>query len=105
MLEPETWSDILAIVDAQIEESASLDFKLQPGSNNSIAKDVAAMTVDGGVILIGIAENDSRAVEAPGVNLSQQADRLQQVVNALVRPSPKSKFVASPIPKRTMLAS
>ena len=100
MLEPETWSDILAIVDAQIEESASLDFKLQPGSNNSIAKDVAAMTVDGGVILIGIAENDSRAVEAPGVNLSQQADRLQQVVNALVRPSPQVEIRRIPDPEK-----
>lgn len=89
MTEPETWADILMLVEAQIEESASLDFKLEPGPNNSIAKDVAAMTVDGGVILIGIAEKDSRAVDAPGVKLEQESDRLQQVVSALVRPVPR----------------
>lgn len=62
-----------AAADARVEETADLDFKLDPPAPQSLmqsdlAKDIAAMANSGGGMLVfGVRDSDSRVSEAPGV--------------------------------------
>lgn len=71
-----------------VSESAELDFKSSLGSNEELAKDVAAMTVDSGVIVIGIAETNGLASSITPIALTGAAERIQQVVDSRIRPAP-----------------
>jgi hypothetical protein len=71
-----------------ISESADLDFKSAPGSNEELAKDVAAMTVHGGVIVVGMNETNGLADRVTPVPLHGLAERFQQVIDSRVRPVP-----------------
>jgi len=55
---PENLEDLERIVQERIEESARLEFKRQlpePGQNDDLAKDMAAIAnTEGGVIIYGI---------------------------------------------------
>ena len=78
--EPLTIDFLDAAVEANLEETADLDFKLDPPSapalaQSDLAKDFAAMANSGGGMLVfGIRENGSRAAEAPGVSSDFSAD-------------------------------
>lgn len=69
-----------AAVEVALEETADLDFKLDPPSagalaQSDLAKDLAAMANSGGGMLVfGIRDGASRAVEAPGVAADFTAD-------------------------------
>lgn len=69
-----------AAVGANLEERADLDFKLDPPSasalaQSDLAKDFAAMANSGGGMLVfGVRDSGSRAVEAPGVQPDFTAD-------------------------------
>lgn len=71
--QPLTIEFLDAAVEAALEEKADLDFKLDPPSagalaQSDLAKDLAAMANSGGGMLVfGIRDGASRAVEAPGV--------------------------------------
>jgi hypothetical protein len=85
--DPLTWDDIEAALD-NITEGQHIDLKLGPAINDSkeMAKDVAAMSILGGVIAYGIDERDEIAVSAPGVPLAGQANRIYQILGAWMEP-------------------
>lgn len=93
MWRPRTWSDVVALI-GHAEETASLEFKREMTSNSrEIAKDIAAMTIDGGVLLYGIEEDNTRAsriVPTPIQNL----ERIQLLAQSNIRPSPAIEVVA-----------
>lgn len=69
-----------AAVEANLEEKADLDFKLDPPpasalAQSDLAKDVAAMANSGGGMLVfGVRDSGSRASEAPGIASAFSAD-------------------------------
>jgi hypothetical protein len=90
MWHPKSWQEIEGLI-GQAEESAYLDFKREvAGNGRELAKDIAAMTVDGGVLLYGVDE------EKPGglagaiakVPLKGQEERLRQIANSSIHPAP-----------------
>ena len=56
MWTPRSWDDITAMIGVA-EEAGGLDFKRTVGGNAEVAKDIAAMTVNGGVLVYGIDED------------------------------------------------
>ncbi len=84
-----------AAVDNRVREDLDLDFKEAPygrgdADKHSLAADVAAMgNTVGGVIIIGIPDEEAIAVEATPVGLSEDEElRMYQVVANLVTPAP-----------------
>lgn len=60
---PQTAEELEAAVESgAVVETAYLDFKAYPqrtdGTRKGLAKDIAAMSIDGGVIIVGVAEPD-----------------------------------------------
>jgi hypothetical protein len=87
---PGSWSDIEALV-GKAEETASLDFKRAISKNSrEVAKDIAAMTVDGGVLLYGVDEDASTRLASAitKVPLAGQEERLRQITGSNIRPTP-----------------
>ena len=72
------------------EEGPQLDFKreLASGSDKKdLAKDAAAMGVDGGVILIGVDENQNAVASGiPKVPVKGTPEQVQQIIDSRVRP-------------------
>jgi len=87
MWHPRTWSDIAAL-KGQAEESSTLDFKEQLGSSSEIAKDLAAMALNGGVLLYGVKEDTATGIAADitPIPLKQIEERLQQIAGSSVAP-------------------
>jgi Schlafen, AlbA_2 len=87
MWRPANWEEIQAALGVA-REGQALDFKDGRALKNGpeIARDIAAMSVFGGVLAYGIDEENEIAIAAPGVALQGQMDRLQQIVNANVSP-------------------
>ena len=89
-----TAAHILGLVDAQVGESFDLDFKQslypQPDNKRDLAGDVAAMAnTAGGVIVLGVADVQGRAVAAEGVALSDgEVRRMHQLIASGVAPMP-----------------
>ena len=90
-----TAEHIESLVGNAIEEEFDLDFKRDLYERNDqkkrdLAGDVAAMAnTAGGVILLGVEDQDGRATAAPGVDLSdEETRRMLQVVASLVAPMP-----------------
>jgi hypothetical protein len=82
---------LAAAVAAAAEEAADLDFKqadYAKGANEELAKDVAAMAnAGGGLIVVGVREQDLRAVELTPVPLvGDVAQRYRQVLAGRVTP-------------------
>ncbi|MDH4176980.1 MAG: ATP-binding protein [Thermoleophilia bacterium] len=75
-----------------ISESADPDFETEFGTTESaragLAKDVAAMTAHGGVIVIGVIEAGGVADRLMPVALDGLVERVQQVIDSHVRPPP-----------------
>jgi hypothetical protein len=95
MWKPGHWSDVEALI-GQAEETAYLDFKRELARNGrELAKDLAAMTVDGGVLLYGVEEDATGGVAAaiPKVSLKGQEERLRQVANSSIHPAPSFEVV------------
>lgn len=83
------WADLELAIGVQVE-SGSLDFKsaLPPkGKIRDLAKDAAAMSIDGGVILVGLAEEDGVATAITPIELKGAMERVQQVIDANVNPA------------------
>jgi hypothetical protein len=70
------------------EETTQLDFKEELGSSQDIAKDIASMTIDGGVLVYGVKEKDAVAVGITPVSLAGAPERIQQIANSSVDPLP-----------------
>lgn len=81
-------------------ESASYEYKQQlppTGKNTDIAIDVSAMTVNGGVIIYGVGENQQTAsfFSAP-IQLQGAVERVSQTIESNVKERPD--FTARPLP-------
>jgi hypothetical protein len=70
------------------EETTQLDFKEKLGSSPDIAKDIASMTIDGGVLVYGVREKDAVAIALTPVPLAGTAERIQQIADSAVDPLP-----------------
>jgi len=98
--EPSTWDDIEAAIGTLVEDQA-LDFKAAVAlattraANDEVAKDIAAMSVGGGVVAYGIDEANEIAISAGGVQIAGQANRIHQILGT--RLSPPISVVVRPI--------
>ncbi len=90
---PTGWSDVVeAAAGGLLDESHWVDLKreLPAGKrahNIELAQDLASFAVDGGLLIIGVEDHDSRAGKVCGVELAKLADRVDQVARDKVRPS------------------
>jgi hypothetical protein len=90
---PTAWSDVVeAAAGGLLDESHWVDLKreLPAGKrthNTELAQDLASLAVDGGLLVVGIEDHDSRAGKVCGVELARLADRVDQVARDKVRPS------------------
>ena len=96
MWSPTSWHDLAALV-GQVEESSALDFKREVGgraSNSEVAKDIAAMTVNGGALLYGVEEDPQTRVATalPKVPLQGLEERFRQIAGTRIAPPPEFGF-------------
>jgi hypothetical protein len=81
-----------ALADGSIRETATFDAKAAlppPGKNKDLAKDICAMTVDGGVLLYGIGGNDpTRPDKLEPLGLAGAAERIDQVAQTGISEPP-----------------
>jgi Putative DNA-binding domain len=85
---PSSYSDVEAAIGV-IVESPELDFKRELSKPTDIAKDIAAMSVQGGVIAYGIDEDaQSVAGEITPIQLHQVPEKIQNIVDTAIWPSP-----------------
>ena len=89
MWRPRSFSDVQQALGV-LSETATLDFKRELGSGSvvrDVAKDAAAMSVHGGVIVVGVDETTGAlADQIVPVPLSGTPERIQQVIDARVSP-------------------
>jgi hypothetical protein len=103
---PATWADIVdAAAGGLIDESHWVDLKqelpLRKASvNTDVAKDLASLAVDGGLLIIGVEDHDSHAGNVCGVELGKLADRVDQIARDKVRPSLVVRSIEVPDPDR-----
>jgi hypothetical protein len=100
MWRPKTWSDLEAL-RGSAEETASLDFKRELTKNAEIAKDIAAMTVNGGVILYGVDEDKETrvATEITPIPLAGVEEKLRQIAGSQIAPTPDFDVEIVPDPE------
>jgi schlafen family protein len=95
-LDAVTADHVRGLVTAQVQEAFDLDFKQAlygrgDSDKRALAGDVAALAnTGGGIIVLGVQEDDqARATDAPGVDLSDiEITRMRQIVASLVVPMP-----------------
>lgn len=83
-----------AVESGALDEQHDFDAKRQlPDSGKEIAKDIAAMTTDGGMLVYGVAEDDDRRprVLAP-IELSGAAERIDQIGQTSITGNPRIEF-------------
>lgn len=88
MWTPREWSDLERAIDVQSEGDA-IDFKRElplKGKIRDLAKDVAAMSVGGGTIVIGVDESHGVASAITPIKLKGVPEQLQQVIDSNVTP-------------------
>lgn len=86
MWRPKTYQDVERAV-GELSESAVLDFKRDvSGSVKDFAKDAAAMSIEGGVIVVGVDEAGGEATAVNPIPLDGTPERIQQVIDSRVRP-------------------
>ncbi len=89
-----------AVTSGALEEKHDFDAKRElPSSNKELAKDIAAMTTDGGLLVYGVAEdeNEQPRILSP-IELSGAAERIDQVTQHSVSGNPRIEFVHLRIP-------
>ena len=92
---PESESDIVAAVESLgLEESSIFDAKQElPKENKEIAKDIAAMANDGGVLLYGLGEDENhRPVVLKPFSLANQPERITAIVQSSISEPPRIRI-------------
>lgn len=83
---------VAAAERGELEETHTFDAKRElpaQKKNQALAVDVAAMAVDGGTLLYGVAEDDERRPTVPSpITLPSQRERIDQIVQTLVSEPP-----------------
>lgn len=87
---PKTEADIIgAVTSGALQESAIFDAKEQISKNSEIAKDIAAMANDGGVIIYGIGEDENGQItRLTPLSLDGQAEKINAIVRSSITESP-----------------
>lgn len=89
---PASWQDVVsAAASGTLDEKIWVELKaaVPPHSdtaNLESAKDMASLAVEGGLLLIGIRDNDSNAGEVVGTELAGLGHRLEQVARDRIHP-------------------
>jgi hypothetical protein len=89
---PTEWPDILtAVTSGLLDETHRLELKREipttRGSNTELARDLASLAPDGGLLVIGIEEDDlGRASAVPGTFLAGLAERIDAVARSRIDP-------------------
>jgi hypothetical protein len=89
---PKAWSDVVdAAAGGLLDETHWVDLKqeLPAGKrrhNTDLAIDLASLAVDGGMLVIGMEDDDGRAGNVCGVELAGLEDRVDDVARGKVRP-------------------
>lgn len=84
-----------AVTSGVLEERHDFDAKRQlPESGKELAKDIAAMTTDGGCLVYGVGEDDNGQPRllAP-FRLANAAERIDQVAQHSISPNPRIDFI------------
>ena len=96
MWPPKTIEEFESAVTAGVlEERHDFDAKRQlPESGKELAKDVAAMTTDGGCLVYGVGEDDNGQPRllAP-FQLANAAERIDQIAQHSISPNPRIDFI------------
>ena len=99
---PKTEKEIIdAVTSRSLEESTTFDAKKElSGKNSEIAKDIAAMANDGGVIIYGIGEDDNKrlSILSP-ISLAGQAERIDAIVRSSIAEPPQIHISTIPTGK------
>jgi hypothetical protein len=88
MWRPRSFSEV-ALGIGVLSEDSHLDFKKQMPPKHKLAdfaKDAAAMSVEGGVIVIGVDEQAGTASKVTKIPLAGAPEQLQQVIDSRVQP-------------------
>lgn len=87
------------LATGDLEETATFDGKQGVPKNPDLAVDVAAMTVNGGVLLFGVVENSdgTRLTEPAPIELAGQRERVQQMVVTGISEPPTVEVRALPL--------
>lgn len=88
---PETEPDVREAVDSgTLAETHYLDVKREVGATTrgrkELARDLASFAIDGGALLVGVAEDQQQTWSLHPGPLAGQAERIEQVAHAVVDP-------------------
>lgn len=98
MWHPKTWTEIESLIGV-VEESPTLEFKQEIPENRKLAKEIAALSVDGGIVLIGVAEDKSaKASHISAVPLNGLEEKIRQVAYSRISPPPPIELTPIPNP-------
>lgn len=96
MWEPQTIEEFeQAVASGALDERHDFDAKRQlPGSGKELAKDIAAMSTDGGCLVYGVGEDDNRQPRLLSpIQIVGAAERIDQIAQRSIYPSPKLHFI------------
>ena len=99
MWEPKNADEIEAAVSSRtLAEGPHFDVKAQlPAKNEELAKDVAAMTVDGGMLMYGVSEDSHGApTELSPIPLKGIPEKIDKIVQTSIAPPPTIRVQAHP---------
>lgn len=88
MWRPQSFADVQAAIGF-LEESSRLDFKSALSGGTEIAKDIASMTLEGGVLLYGVDEQGTTVAAAlTPIPVAGVRERIQQIADSAISPQP-----------------
>jgi hypothetical protein len=98
MWHPGIWTDLEGLLGES--ETPALDFKRTIGSNEELAKDIAAMTVNGGLLIYGVDEDESTcaATDLLPFPIAGVEEKLAQVTGTRISPAPAIQVRVIPSP-------
>jgi len=81
-----TFKEIESLWVSNQIETVSLEYKSQITSNE-VAKDISSFAnSEGGVVIYGIDEENGRAKQSTGIDVSQNSERIQQIISSSTAP-------------------
>ena len=95
---PETEEEIVRAVNSGgLTESAIFDAKQDLSANREIAKDICAMTVNGGSIIYGIGEDEHGHLTVLNpIDVAGQKERIASIVQTSISEPPEVRIVLIP---------
>lgn len=83
-----------AIMSKAVQETHNLEFKKEPTTNRKIAREVAGLAVDGGVLIIGVDEDGAgRPTVLAPFELAGEPERMEQIIRSSIEEPPFTEVV------------